>query len=105
MFGWFKKNKKDPDAELRTRLAEKVSKYETNRADITDTTWTDVEIDGRIIRIPKHHAKAVEELDEAVFVVKDPGRTTVNNIPRKNWLTQRDVVGVDSDPWSQVKKR
>ena len=86
MFNWFKK-KTSADEELKARLAKSLEGYEASKMDpdTTDTTFTDVEINGKMMRVPKVTAKSIEDLT----------------------LTEFDydvtIVGIDKekkDPWS-----
>lgn len=68
MFGWFKKRKNN-DVELKARLAKSLENYVPDETviEITDTTWTDVTINGKVLRVPKISPKAIEELTLTEF--------------------------------------
>ena len=70
MFNWFGK-KKDKEAELKAKLAASLADYVApNRDDAPttpDTTWTDVTINGKVLRVPKISPKAIEELTLTEF--------------------------------------
>ena len=86
MFNWFKK-KPTKDDELKAKLAESLKNY--NPEDDTDSTWTDIEVEGRSVRVPKIKAQAIEELTLTEF---------------EEDVTVRDLNRVD-DPWTGVGKR
>lgn len=89
MFGWFKK-KVDKEAELRAKLAASLENYISDSEDDTSTTFTDIEVEGRTVRVAKIKVDAIEELTLTEFEED----VTVNHLTN-------DI----NDPWAGVKKR
>ena len=92
MFSWFKK-KPSTDEELKAKLAKSLEKYSLRLGnDNTDSTWTDIEVDGGTIRAQKINVNAIEELTLTEFEEKE---ATVFDLT----TTQ------NKDPWADVRKR
>ena len=86
MFGWFKK-KKNKDGELKIKLANSLAKYAAEQEDTTDTTFTDVEIDGVSMKIPKYTAKPVERLTMDDFNTPVDNRVGATVDKKDPWAT------------------
>lgn len=104
MFNWFKK-KPSKDEIAKAKLAEKLKDYvseEKDVVDITDTTWTDVEINGHKMRVPKISPKAIEELTLTEFEqdVTIVGLDRTDYDPDDPWAVNHS----DTTQWHRAEK-
>jgi len=100
VFGWFKK-KKNKEEELRASLAKSLEGYvpEEKVEEITDTTFTDVEISpGVTVKVRKINAKPIEELTLTEF---EEDVTIVGlDAPKDPW----SVNPADTTQWHRARK-
>ena len=99
MFGWGKK-KPTKDELLKAKLQESLAKYAAEQEDTTDTTFTDVEIEGKKLRVPKINAKALEELTLTEF----EHEVTVVGLDHNKDKDPWSVNPADTTQWHRARK-
>jgi len=65
---WFKKKSKDDD--LKAQIAKRLENYTPTVNDDTDTSYTDVEVNGSTLRVAKIKAEKIEDLTDKDFKAK-----------------------------------
>ena len=66
---WFTKKEKK-DEQLKAQLAKKLEEYEATKNDDTDTSYTNIQVEGKSVRVAKVKVSKIEDLTEHDFEAK-----------------------------------